>query len=41
VKRRQLAGIETETPLESEEDFIARIRGGAYRLFHLNLEEEE
>ena len=38
-RRKKLAGIETETPIESEADFIARIRARAFEIFYTNLEE--
>lgn len=33
-RRKSLAGMESETPIESVEDFIARVREGSMKLFH-------
>jgi len=32
---KNLAGIETDTPIENEDDFVSRIRSGNYRIFTL------
>lgn len=32
---KRLAGIETDTPIENEDDFVSRIRSGNYRIFTL------
>lgn len=37
--RKKLAGLSFETPLESEADFIARVRAQQFEIFELNLEE--
>lgn len=39
TKRKKLAGLSFETPLESEADFIARVRAQQFEIFELNLEE--
>ncbi len=38
--RKKLAGMETEQPIESVEDFIAKVRSRQAKIFTLNLEEE-
>ncbi|MCQ2428130.1 MAG: PHP domain-containing protein [Clostridia bacterium] len=39
--QRKFAGMMSETPLESVEDFIARVRAGSMEIFSFELPEEE
>jgi len=41
AKRPTLAGVECETPIESVEDFVKRVKAGEISLFHINSETGE